>query len=94
VSCLCPGPVMTSMMDGVKISTPSAPMRGPGADLAVFSPAQAATILADGMQAERIIIPTHEQGWETIKTWPPHRNDFMRAKIADYGAGRNGLPSR
>ncbi|HET8711770.1 MAG TPA: SDR family oxidoreductase, partial [Spongiibacteraceae bacterium] len=58
VSCLCPGPVMTGVMQGVKIWSENATMCGPGSQFELISAEAAAATLADGMCAGRIMIPT------------------------------------
>jgi NAD(P)-dependent dehydrogenase (short-subunit alcohol dehydrogenase family) len=94
VSCLCPGPTMTTMATGMKTMSDNVVMRGPGKDLAVKSQEEVAGILADGMEAERIIIPTHELGWETIKQRAASPDAFINAKIEEYARGGSGLPAR
>lgn len=94
VSCLCPGPTMTTSVHGMKPWSDNVIMRGPGADLAVKSQEEVARILADGMSAGRILIPTHEKGWETMRDYAASPDDFIRGKIADFAAGRSGLPGR
>jgi hypothetical protein len=69
-------------------------MRGPGKHLKVKSQEEVVRILADGMCAGRVIIPTHEEGWEIVKrrgAWP---NDFIHEKIAEFARGESGLPGR
>jgi NAD(P)-dependent dehydrogenase (short-subunit alcohol dehydrogenase family) len=94
VSCLCPGPTFTTMATGMKTMSENVVMRGPGKELAVKSQEEVAAILADGMEAERIIIPTHELGWETIKERAASPDAFVKQKIEEYARGENGLPAR
>ena len=94
VSCLCPGPTMTTSTHNMKPWSANVVMRGPGADLAVKSQEGVANILADAMEAEKILIPTHEKGWETMRAYAESPDDFIRAKITDFAAGRSGLPGR
>ena len=49
VSCLCPGPTMTTSTVGMKPWSENVIMRGPGRHLPVRSQEHAATVLADGM---------------------------------------------
>jgi hypothetical protein len=56
-------------------------MRGPGSHLAVKSQEHAATVLADGMCAGLIIIPTHEEGWEIIRRRAASPDNFILEKI-------------
>jgi NAD(P)-dependent dehydrogenase (short-subunit alcohol dehydrogenase family) len=94
VSCLCPGPTMTTSTHGMKPWSENVVMRGPGNDLAVKSQNEVAGILADGMEAGKILIPTHEKGWETMRTYAASPDAFIQGKIADFAAGRSGLPGR
>ncbi len=92
VGCLCPGPTMTTLT--MRNFSENAVMRGPGSDLRVLEPADVARILADAMEQGRVIIPTHEQGWQTIRDHAASPDDFIRAKVEDHAAGRSGLPGR
>jgi hypothetical protein len=59
-----------------------------------MSQQEVATILAEGMCAGKILIPTHEQGWETIRAHAADPDGFVRAKARDFAEGRSGLPGR
>jgi NAD(P)-dependent dehydrogenase (short-subunit alcohol dehydrogenase family) len=93
VSCLCPGPVMTNVMEGMKTWTAGVEMRGPGAHLQLQTVDQVAITLADGMEAGRIIIPTHEEAWETMARHGADPDGFVRAKAAEFASGDFGRPS-
>lgn len=94
VSCLCPGPVMTGVMQGMKTWSENVAMRGPGAQFTLMTAEQAATVLADGMCAGRIVIPTHEAVWETLREHAAAPDRFIHDKIAQFAAGDLGLPKR
>jgi NAD(P)-dependent dehydrogenase (short-subunit alcohol dehydrogenase family) len=94
VSCLCPGPTYTTSVQGMKPWSDNVIMRGPGSDLAVKSQDEVAKILADAMEQERILIPTHEKGWETMRDYAASPDDFIRTKADDFAQGRSGLPGR
>ncbi len=94
VSCLCPGPTMTTSTQGMKPWSQNVIMRGPGRHLMVKSQEEVAKILADGMCAGRVIIPTHEEGWEMVKRRGASPNDFIREKIEEFARGESGLPGR
>jgi NAD(P)-dependent dehydrogenase (short-subunit alcohol dehydrogenase family) len=70
VSCLCPGPVMTTSNLGMRHFSKDYIMRAPGSQLVVKSQQETATILADGMRDGRIIIPTHDELWTTVRRQP------------------------
>jgi NAD(P)-dependent dehydrogenase (short-subunit alcohol dehydrogenase family) len=94
VSCLCPGPTMTTSTQGMKPWSENVIMRGPGSLLDVRSQEHAATVLADGMCAGRIVIPTHEEAWEIIQRRAASPDSFVRGKIDEFAAGKSGLPGR
>jgi NAD(P)-dependent dehydrogenase (short-subunit alcohol dehydrogenase family) len=94
VSCLCPGPVMTRVMEGMKTWTANAPMPGPGTQYALKTAEQAATMLADGMCAGRIIIPTDEQMWPELQRHAASPDDFIQQKIEEFSRGEWGRPIR
>jgi NAD(P)-dependent dehydrogenase (short-subunit alcohol dehydrogenase family) len=92
VSCLCPGPVMTTSANSMKTFSENVPMRGPGKHLWLKTQAEVAVILADGMEAGRIMIPTHEEVRETLLEWAASPDDFIRKQIAAFAAGDIGQP--
>ena len=92
VSCLCPGPVMTTSVQGMKHYTENYPMRAPGSHLTVKSQEETARILADGMEDGRIIIPTHEELWATLRKRAESPDAFIRTKNAEFEAGDSGRP--
>ncbi len=92
VSCLIPGPVMTDSIASMPAFSGDMPMVGPGKHLRVKSQAEAATILADGMAAGRVMIPTDEALWETLKDWAPDADAFIDAKAAAIANGDGGRP--
>lgn len=94
VSCLCPGPTMTTSTVGMKPWSENVVMRGPGSNLAVKSQEHAAKVLADGMCAERVIIPTHEEGWEIVQRRGASPDKFIKQKIEEFARGETGLPGR
>lgn len=93
VSCLCPGPVMTGVMDGMKTWSAGVEMRGPGSALEVKSVESAAATLADGMEAGRILIPTHDEVWDTLARHGADPDGFIRSKIEEFARGDHGRPS-
>lgn len=92
VSCLCPGPVMTGVMEGMKSWTPRLPMRGPGSNLTLKTAEEVAVTLADGMEAGRILIPTDEAVWETIRAHAVDPDAFIHEKIETFANGDEGRP--
>ncbi len=94
VSCLCPGPTMTTSTQGMKPWSENVIMRGPGSNLEVRSQEHAANVLADGMCAGRIIILTHEAGWDIMRRHAASPDDFVQQKIDEFARGVSGLPAR
>ncbi|MFT3964935.1 MAG: SDR family oxidoreductase [Sphingobium sp.] len=92
VSCLVPGPVMTSSLHGMKSFSGEMPMRGPGRHLWLKSQEEAALALADGMAAGRILIPTHEEGLETIRDRAADPDAFLRGLMTSFAQGDEGRP--
>ena len=92
VSCLCPGPVMTTSNIGMKQFSDDVVMRAPGSHLTLKTQAEAATALADGMEAGRIIISTDDLLWPMVAARGAGMDDFLRAKHAAFEAGDSGRP--
>ncbi len=92
VSCLCPGPTMTTSVQGMKPWSDNVVMRGPGRFLEVKSQEEVAKILADGMCAGRVLIPTHEQGWDYIRQHGNAPDNFIHQKIGEFARGDSGRP--
>lgn len=92
VSCLIPGPVMTDSIGSMPTFSGDMPMVGPGKHLRVKSQDEAATILADGMSAGRMLIPTDEALWDTLSEWAPDPDAFIRAKAEAIASGDSGRP--
>ena len=93
VSCLCPGPVATGVMNGMKTWSENVAFRGPGSHYKVITPAQAAVVLADGMRDGRILIPTDEAVWGDIQEHGASPDAFVRKKIEEIKRGELGKPS-
>jgi len=92
VSCLCPGPVMTGVMDGMKTWSTNVVMRGPGSQLKIKTVEEVATILADGIRDGRVIIPTHDEVWETLRRHVADPDAFIQSKIEEFARGDDGRP--
>jgi NAD(P)-dependent dehydrogenase (short-subunit alcohol dehydrogenase family) len=92
VSCLCPGPVMTTSPDAMRHFGEDYTMRAPGSHLFVKSQQETASILSDAMAAGRIIVPTHDEVWEALAARAADPDAFIAAKNAEYLAGDFGKP--
>ncbi|GAB3115279.1 SDR family oxidoreductase [Aestuariicella hydrocarbonica] len=94
ISCFCPGPVMTGVMQGMKSWSDNAIMSGPGAQFELISAEQAGTILADGMEEKRIFIPTHASVLEEMQRHAADPDAYIRQKIEAIASGNLGLPAK
>ena len=93
VSCLCPGPVATGVMNSMKTWSTNVAFRGPGSQYEVITAEHAAVTLADGMQQGRVIIPTHPEVWEVIRAHAASPDTFIQGKIDEFARGDYGKPS-
>lgn len=92
VSCLIPGPVMTTSRDGMREFSENYVTRAPGSHLMVMSQQDCARVLSDGMEAGKILIPTHEEGWASLAEYSAGPDAFIAKKNAEYLAGDPGKP--
>lgn len=92
VSYFCPGPVMTGVSRGIKSWSENAVMNGPGSQFGLLTAEEAAEILAEGMTAGRIFIPTHEEVTELMRQRAASPDQFILQKIDELARGDYGLP--
>lgn len=92
VSCLCPGPVVTTSPDAMQHFSENYVMRAPGSHLFVMSQQQTATILSDAMEAGKIIVPTHDEAWATLAEHAAAPDAFIARKHSEFLAGDPGKP--
>jgi NAD(P)-dependent dehydrogenase (short-subunit alcohol dehydrogenase family) len=92
VSCLCPGPVMTTSPDAMKHFSKGYVMRAPGSHMQVMSQQDTARVLSDAMEQDRIIIPTHQEAWPTLKERAADPDAFIAKKHAEFVSGDTGKP--
>lgn len=83
---------MTTSTNGMKHWSESYEMRAPGSHLLVKTQEATARILADGMEAGRIIIPTHEEVWPILAARAAGPDAFIHAKYAEFLSGDSGRP--
>lgn len=94
VSCLLPGPVKTGIGASMTSWTPDAPLRGPGAHLAVMTAEAAAAKFCDGIRDGRILIASDEALWDIVRRWAEDPDAYIRDKIAEFARGETGAPGR
>jgi NAD(P)-dependent dehydrogenase (short-subunit alcohol dehydrogenase family) len=92
VTCLIPGPVMTTSASDMKQFSETCIMRAPGSHLMVKSQQDLAVTLSDAMEAGRILVPTHQEGWESIRNRAADPDGFIAARNAEFLAGDAGRP--
>ncbi|AMO70533.1 SDR family NAD(P)-dependent oxidoreductase [Sphingorhabdus sp. M41] len=92
VSCLCPGPVMTSSTQGMKHFSDDYVMRAPGSHLFVKTQQETATILSDAMEQGKVVIPTHDELWATLEEAAKDPDAFIKKKHEEFLAGDPGKP--
>lgn len=92
VTCLCPGPVMTTSANEMRHFSQDYTMRAPGSHLTVMSQQDTARVLSDAILADRIVVPTHEEGWASLRDWAASPDAFIAARHAEYLAGDPGKP--
>ena len=92
VSCLIPGPVLTGVMDSCTEWTEGCELRAPGSETTLMLPEAVATVLADGMAAGRILIPSDPVVFDIVRRWAENPDAFIRSKIAEFAAGDRGNP--
>lgn len=93
VTCMIPGPVITDIMGTMKSWSDDCVLVGPGSEFALIMPQDAAVTLSDGMRDGRILVPTHEAVWDTLRQRSNSPDSFIRAKIAGYASGDLGRPA-
>ena len=93
VSCLCPGPVMTNVMESMRTFGENVAFRGPGAQYRLATAEQAAVTLADGMRDGRIVIPTDEKVWYAVRRHAASPDAFIQEKIEAFARGDLGKPT-
>jgi NAD(P)-dependent dehydrogenase (short-subunit alcohol dehydrogenase family) len=93
VSCFCPGPVATAVMSNMKTWSANVAFRGPGSQYEVITAEMAAAVLADGMLAGRVVIPTDPKVWDVIRRHAASPDAFIKEKIDQFARGDYGKPS-
>jgi NAD(P)-dependent dehydrogenase (short-subunit alcohol dehydrogenase family) len=93
VSCFCPGPVATGVMNNMKTWSSNVAFRGPGSQYEVIAAEDAAVILADGMRDGRMIIPTDPKVWDVMRRHADSPDVFIQGKLDEFSRGDYGKPS-
>lgn len=92
VVCFCPGPVLTDVANGIKDWSDNTLKSGPGSQFGLISAEQSAVVLADGIAAGRLFIPTHEHVLDVMQQHAQSPDAFIEQKIREFEGGEYGLP--
>lgn len=93
VSCLCPGPTATPIAEKSSVWTEGAPMYGPGRNYSLKTPWETAQVFCNGLEAERVIIPSDEEPtFDYMRRHAASPDNFIYEKIGQYSCGDTGLP--
>lgn len=82
VTVLCPGPVMTNIMQSTKVWTDGVQVRGPGAEFGLMTSDQVGELVVDAIRKNQFFLPTH----------PEVRERLIR-RAEDYDANLDALIS-
>jgi NAD(P)-dependent dehydrogenase (short-subunit alcohol dehydrogenase family) len=93
VSCFCPGPVETGVMNSMKTWSSNVAFRGPGSQYEVTTAEEAAVTLANGMRDGRVLIPTDPKVWDVMRRHADSPDTFIQGKIDEFARGDLGKPS-
>jgi NAD(P)-dependent dehydrogenase (short-subunit alcohol dehydrogenase family) len=81
VSCLCPGPVMTNIVEQNRVSGPGLGIRAP--KLALKDPAEVADLVVDGIRRDRFLLLTHPEVHDTLVARAADPDGFLERQIRD-----------
>ena len=77
---------------GLKMFGDDNSMRAPGSHMFVKSQQETARILSDGMEAGKVLIPTHEELWDLWQARAADPDGFIARKNDEYQGGDTGKP--
>jgi NAD(P)-dependent dehydrogenase (short-subunit alcohol dehydrogenase family) len=66
VTVLCPGPVMTNIMQSTKVWTDGVEVRGPGAEFGLMTADEVGELVVDAIRKNRFFLPTHPEVRERL----------------------------
>jgi NAD(P)-dependent dehydrogenase (short-subunit alcohol dehydrogenase family) len=81
VSCLCPGPVRTNIIEQNRVSGPGLGFRAP--KLALLDAEVVADLVVDGIRRDRFLVLTHPEVHDTLVARADDPDGFLAAQIAD-----------
>ena len=80
VSCLCPGPVRTNIIEQNRVSGPGLGIRAP--KLPLVDPAAVAGLVVDAIRADRFLVLTHPEVHDTLVARATDPEAFLTQQIA------------
>jgi short-subunit dehydrogenase len=80
VSCLCPGPVRTNIIEQNRVSGPGLGIRSP--KLALMDPEAVAALVVDGIRDDRFLVLTHPEVHDTLVARAADPDGFLAGQIA------------
>jgi len=93
VSVLCPGPTVTPIGGRSSDWTEGLAQVAPGRDYTLMKPQQAAQLFCDGMEAEHVLILSHEPVTRNyMQRFAAAPNNFIHERIGQFACGDVGLP--
>jgi len=93
VSCLCPGPTITAITEGMKTWSDDVVVRGPGSHIRLMSAEESAVIYCDGLEGGQFLIQSHPQETAAMLAQYAYSPDnFIFDKIGKFACGESGLP--
>ncbi len=81
VSCLCPGPVRTNIIEQNRVSGPGLGIRAP--KLALMDPAAVADLVVAGIRDDRFLVLTHPEVHDTLVARADDPDGFLARQIAE-----------
>jgi NAD(P)-dependent dehydrogenase (short-subunit alcohol dehydrogenase family) len=81
VTCLCPGPVRTNIIEQNRVSGPGLGIRAP--KLALMDPADVADLVVDGIREDRFLVLTHPEVHDILVARAADPDGFLARQIAE-----------
>jgi NAD(P)-dependent dehydrogenase (short-subunit alcohol dehydrogenase family) len=81
VTCLCPGPVRTNIIEQNRVSGPGLGFRAP--KLPLVDPEHVADLVVDGIRRERFLVLTHPEVHDTLVARAADPDGFLARQVAD-----------
>jgi len=85
VTCLCPGPVATNIVEQVTVSGEPVPIRAPAFE--VLTPEAVGEMVVEAVLADRFLLLTHPEVQAQLVARATDPEAFLAAKIAELGGG-------